>query len=84
LNDAGDPAGALAALGNAGAEDPQPRCDPWEIAWAKLELARALRALHREPSHVARLLSSVRETFAQFPEMVEPQGAATTLLVARH
>jgi len=84
LNDAGDPGRALAALGSTEVEAPQPRFDPWEIAWAKLELARALAALGREPSRVARLVSSVRETFAQFPEMVEPEGAATTLLVARH
>jgi tetratricopeptide (TPR) repeat protein len=74
LNDAGDPAKALALLGGAGVEDPQPRFEPWEIAWAKRELARALKALGREPSRVARLLSSVHETYVRFPEIVEPDG----------
>ena len=83
LNDAGDPAGALEALRSAGVEEPRPRFQPWEIAWAKLELARALKALGREPSRVARLLSSVDETYARFPEIAEPERASAEGWLAR-
>jgi hypothetical protein len=84
-NDAGDPARALALLDGAGVEDPQPRFEPWEIAWAKRELARALKALGREPSRVARLLSSVHETYARFPQIVDPDGTfADQRIAGRH
>ncbi|HEX8111178.1 MAG TPA: tetratricopeptide repeat protein, partial [Kofleriaceae bacterium] len=74
----------VAMLERAAAVGERTHADPWELAWVRLELVRALSGQHADPGRIPRLVEQIRETYAQLPELAGPERAAFQAWLAHH
>jgi tetratricopeptide (TPR) repeat protein/predicted Ser/Thr protein kinase len=58
--------------------------DPWELAWVRFELVRALSAQAPDPERIHRLVAQIQDTYAQLPELAGPERAGFEDWRARH
>jgi tetratricopeptide (TPR) repeat protein len=60
------------------------RADPWELAWVRFELVRALSAQSPDQDRIRRLVEQIQETYAQLPELAGPERAGFEAWRAHH
>jgi serine/threonine protein kinase/tetratricopeptide (TPR) repeat protein len=58
--------------------------DPWELAWVRFELVRALSAQSPDPDRIRRLVEQIQEAYAQLPELAGPERAGFEAWRAHH
>jgi serine/threonine protein kinase/tetratricopeptide (TPR) repeat protein len=58
--------------------------DPWELAWVRFELVRALSAQPSDPDRIRRLVAQIQETYAQLPELAGPERTGFEAWRAHH
>ncbi|HEU4728476.1 MAG TPA: hypothetical protein VFT22_11315, partial [Kofleriaceae bacterium] len=83
----------VAMLERAVAVGERTHADPWELAWVRFELVRALTGQphephepheSHEPARTRRLVEQIKDTYAQLPELAGPERADFEAYVARH
>ncbi|HET7504301.1 MAG TPA: serine/threonine-protein kinase [Kofleriaceae bacterium] len=74
----------VAMLERAAAVGERTHADPWELAWVRFELVRALAGQPHDPGRIHHLVEQVRETYAQLPELAGPERADFESWLARH
>ena len=57
--------------------------DPWELAWVRFELVRALSARPQEAGRIQRLVEQIKETYSHLPELAGPERATFEAWLAR-
>jgi serine/threonine protein kinase/tetratricopeptide (TPR) repeat protein len=62
----------------------QTHADPWELAWVRFELARALSGLSGDPGRIRHLVEQVQATYAELPELAGPERAGFEAWLAHH
>jgi tetratricopeptide (TPR) repeat protein len=81
---AADARALVTMLERAVAVGERTHADPWELAWARFELVRALSGQPAEPGRIQRLVDQIKETYAQLPELAGPERAGFDAWLARH
>jgi tetratricopeptide (TPR) repeat protein len=74
----------VAMLERAVAVGERTHADPWELAWVRFELVRALQGQPGEPGRIQRLVDQIKETYAQLPELAGPERAGFDAWLAHH
>jgi serine/threonine protein kinase/tetratricopeptide (TPR) repeat protein len=80
----GDARAVVAMLERAVAVGERTHADPWELAWARFELVRALSGRPQERDRTQRLVAQIQETYAHLPELAGPERAGFEDWLARH
>jgi tetratricopeptide (TPR) repeat protein len=71
-------------LERAAAVGERTHADPWELAWVRFELVRALSAQPPDPTRTQPLIDQIKETYAHLPELAGPERASFESWLARH
>lgn len=80
---AADARAIIAMLERAAAVGERTHADPWELAWVRFELVRALSGQPHDPGRTQRLVEQIKETYAQLPELAGPERATFEVWLAR-
>jgi tetratricopeptide (TPR) repeat protein len=81
---AADPRAIVAMLERAVAVGERTHADPWELAWVRFELVRALATQPPAPDRTQHLLAQIKETYAQLPELAGPERAGFETWLSHH
>jgi serine/threonine protein kinase/tetratricopeptide (TPR) repeat protein len=81
---AADTRAIVAMLERAAGVGERTHADPWELAWVRFELVRALPAQTADPGRIQRLVDQIKETYAQLPELAGPERAGFEAWLAHH
>jgi eukaryotic-like serine/threonine-protein kinase len=73
----------VAMLERAVAVGERTHADPWELAWVRFELVRALSGQPPDPGRTQRLVEQIKETYAHLPELAGPERASFEVWLAR-
>ena len=74
----------VAMLERAASVGERTHADPWELAWVRFELVRALPGPPADRTRTQRLVEQIKETYAQLPELAGPERAGFEAWLASH
>ena len=58
--------------------------DPWELAWVRFELVRALAGQPGDRGRIQRLVDQIKDTYAHLPELAGPERSAFEAYLEHH